>query len=226
MALVPMRCWVTPVPFGPAEVRAALEALEEIAEHAESSALSDRSRELHAADWRRFTTWCARMQLNPLPAEVQTVRLYLADMASLMHPDGTPVYKVASIERHLAAIAHHHHAVGAASPVRFQIKAVDWAGNESAVTEYEFNVNADEVHRSVVSSISVTLPRAGTRCFSTAHRYFSKVAGAMSRFSTTPSQWRSQAPTVSLSSRTDPICARSRSLAILSISSSWVGATR
>ncbi len=102
----------------PPEVRAALEALEEIAEHAESSALSDRSRELYAADWRRFTTWCARMQLNPLPAEVQTVRLYLADMASLMHPDGTPVYKVASIERHLAAIAHHHHAVGAASPVR------------------------------------------------------------------------------------------------------------
>ncbi|GAB3624999.1 hypothetical protein GCM10027418_30860 [Mariniluteicoccus endophyticus] len=31
--------------------------------------------------------------------------------------------------------------------VRFQIKAIDWAGNESAVTEYEFNVTADEVHR-------------------------------------------------------------------------------
>lgn len=81
---------------------------------------SDRAREfIHAAkapatlrayraDWSDFNLWCASHGFIALPAEPQTVALYLADRADTLKPT--------TLNRRLAAIAKAHSAAGYDSP--------------------------------------------------------------------------------------------------------------
>lgn len=62
----------------------------------------------YGADWRHFAEWCRLHGLSPLPAEPETVALYVADIAQ--------EYRVSTVERRVAAIAHEHNRNGAESP--------------------------------------------------------------------------------------------------------------
>src|SRR5699024_3372210 len=90
----------------PAERLTALRAaLREAAAEAEEAALSERTRALYAADWARFTGWCERIGVCALPAEEDTIAMFVMDMAMTTTKKGEQAFKVASIERHLSAIA-------------------------------------------------------------------------------------------------------------------------
>jgi hypothetical protein len=53
-------------------------------------------------DWAHFSQWCALHCLESLPAEPQTVALYLSDLAS--------TYKVSTLYRRLSSISQAHQA--------------------------------------------------------------------------------------------------------------------
>jgi site-specific recombinase XerD len=61
-------------------------------------------------DWHHFTTWCTTHRLAPLPADPETVVLYLADLSK--------TYKTSTITRRLATISIAHQAAGLPTPTR------------------------------------------------------------------------------------------------------------
>lgn len=73
-----------------------------------ASARAPRTRKAYESDWRHFCAWCVSVARPFLPAEEETVELYLADQASRL--------KVSSLARRVAAISHYHHAAGYESP--------------------------------------------------------------------------------------------------------------
>lgn len=95
-----------------------LAALSESAQHSEDHALSPRTRELYAADWRRFLRWCESAGVIPLPAAPEAVRAYVMSMALTVGPESGTGYAVSTIERHLAGISHAHTEAGHPSPSR------------------------------------------------------------------------------------------------------------
>ncbi|MBI1282533.1 MAG: tyrosine-type recombinase/integrase [Anaerolineaceae bacterium] len=54
----------------------------------------------YRSDWRHFTQWCEKNGLDPLPASVGTVVLYVTACA--------PRYKLSTIQRRLTAISQRH----------------------------------------------------------------------------------------------------------------------
>lgn len=63
----------------------------------------------YAGDWQRFTTWCRTHQLESLPAPVEALAGFLTELADAGK-------KVATIQRHVAAIAKAHELAGLDSP--------------------------------------------------------------------------------------------------------------
>lgn len=63
----------------------------------------------YAGDWRRFTAWCQTHALESLPASVEALAGFLTELAEAGK-------KVATIQRHAAAIAKAHELAGATSP--------------------------------------------------------------------------------------------------------------
>jgi site-specific recombinase XerD len=63
----------------------------------------------YAGDWSRFTAWCQLHQLEPLPASVEALAGFLTELADAGK-------KVATIQRHAAAIAKAHELAGLDSP--------------------------------------------------------------------------------------------------------------
>lgn len=63
----------------------------------------------YAGDLKRFTSWCALHQLNSLPAPVEALAGFLTELADAGK-------KVATIQRHAAAIAKAHELAGLDSP--------------------------------------------------------------------------------------------------------------
>ncbi|WP_317192388.1 tyrosine-type recombinase/integrase [Hymenobacter jeongseonensis] len=63
----------------------------------------------YAGDWKRFTSWCALHQLASLPAPVDALAGFLTELADAGK-------KVATIQRHAAAIAKAHALAGHDSP--------------------------------------------------------------------------------------------------------------
>ena len=91
-----------PAPITPAEeatIRGYLDAAQAAA-----------TRAGYRADLAHFAAWCAERGLSALPAEPATVARYLADLA--------PRYKVATLQRRLAAISQAHQACGLDTPTR------------------------------------------------------------------------------------------------------------
>jgi site-specific recombinase XerD len=64
----------------------------------------------YAADWRAFTDWTQQRELRALPADPQTVALYLTAIAQ----DGL---RLATVRRRAAAIGREHRAAGHPSPL-------------------------------------------------------------------------------------------------------------
>ena len=94
------------------EAAAALDILREKADEHDLASLSPRSVSIYAADWRQFEAWCDRYGLLALPADPETVRLYLTDLAIQVGVDGARRYKASTIEQHVAAISYAHHRAG------------------------------------------------------------------------------------------------------------------
>lgn len=69
---------------------------------------SERTVRAYRSDWTDFEGFCVRHSLEPLPAEPETVALYLADLASRLKPS--------TIARRAAAISIAHKRAGLASP--------------------------------------------------------------------------------------------------------------
>ncbi|ALL79989.1 hypothetical protein AD006_32450 (plasmid) [Pseudonocardia sp. EC080610-09] len=82
------------------------------------AARAPRTRHAYAGDWAHFAGWCAAAGLESLPAAVDTVRLYLADLEATRTPTGQAVFSPATMGRRLAAIAAAHHDAGHPSPTR------------------------------------------------------------------------------------------------------------
>lgn len=80
------------------------------------------TRRAYSSDWRHFEQWCAGAGLTSLPAEPETVALYLAQLADTC--------KTATVSRRMAAIAARHKACGLESPASMRHGAVAsvWQG--------------------------------------------------------------------------------------------------
>ena len=74
-----------------------------------SAATAASTRRAYASSWATFQRWCDEKDLVALPAEPASVALFLADLAENSR-------KVATIRRHLAAIAKAHRTSGFLSP--------------------------------------------------------------------------------------------------------------
>ncbi|WP_226360826.1 hypothetical protein [Pseudonocardia sp. ICBG1142] len=97
---------------------ASLAALAACADAHAVAARAPRTRLAYAGDWAHFARWCAAAGLESLPAAVDTVRLYLADLEATRTPGGEAVFSPATMGRRLAAIAAVHHDAGHRSPTR------------------------------------------------------------------------------------------------------------
>ncbi|WP_206886403.1 site-specific integrase [Alicyclobacillus mali (ex Roth et al. 2021)] len=75
----------------------------------------------YQSDWRSFCTWCEERHLSPLPAEPQTVALYLSDMADRG-------YRTSSIGRHMISIGLAHRTKGFPSPSSDEMVRAVWRG--------------------------------------------------------------------------------------------------
>lgn len=74
----------------------------------------------YRSDWVHFTTWCHERELDPLPAEPQTVALYLTDLAG--------VKATATLQRRITSISQAHQAAGLEPPTRSMIVRETWRG--------------------------------------------------------------------------------------------------
>ena len=110
------------------ERSAALEALATMADRTATKALAPRSQEAYAADWEAFTHWCEGYGLTSLPADPDTVRLWLTDLSLQVEIDGGFRYAPASMERFLSSIARVHRDTGHPSPTRHPRVASVMAG--------------------------------------------------------------------------------------------------
>jgi integrase len=82
-----------------------LERLAETARDYARGAKAAATLRAYAADWRHYTAWCRRKDLEPLPPDPQVVGLYLAASASEPPAPGKKPNAVRTIERRLSAIA-------------------------------------------------------------------------------------------------------------------------
>src|SRR5271155_6019947 len=94
-----------PAPGPGPEVPAHLEKLVETAKDYARGAKPAATQRASAADWRHYTAWCRRKELEPLPPDPQVVGLYLAASASETPAAGQKPSSVRTIERRLSAPA-------------------------------------------------------------------------------------------------------------------------
>ena len=81
---------------------------------------SANTRRAYAADWDDFTRWCALRGASALPAEPDTVALYLTASAEGLKPS--------TLQRRLATISQAHQAAGHETPTRAAAVRAVWAG--------------------------------------------------------------------------------------------------
>ena len=89
----------------PAEVAGSgqLDRLIETARAYARAAVAENTHTAYAADWAHFARWCRRRGAEPVPASVELVGLYIADLA---RPQGSDkALSVASIERRLSGLS-------------------------------------------------------------------------------------------------------------------------
>jgi integrase len=75
------------------------------------------TRRAYESDWKRFQEWCGRAGRAALPADPDTVALYLTSVV-------TERKAVASAARYAVAIAHWHREVGKPSPIAPEVREV------------------------------------------------------------------------------------------------------
>lgn len=86
------------------------------------AAKADATVRAYDSDWRDFEAWCLKQGLCSLPAQPDTVALYLSDLAE--PPEGGTARKPSTITRRLTAITHFHRKNGFDSPAAMRHKLV------------------------------------------------------------------------------------------------------
>jgi len=89
-----------------------LDSLAERADVAEAAGLSASTRRAYASDWAHFVAFCERYELQSLPADPETVRLYVTELGTHLEADGTASYRPATIARRVSAITRAHRDAG------------------------------------------------------------------------------------------------------------------
>lgn len=97
------------MPIAPAPLPAVLATEMVSAAGYAEAARSPATRSAYAADWRRFSRWCAARGLQDLPASPAAVATFLAAEADAGRAPAT-------IGRRLATIGHHHRTAGHEPP--------------------------------------------------------------------------------------------------------------
>jgi integrase len=101
-----------------AEVLADVAELRSIAREAADASRAPSTERAYAADWRYFSAFVSRVCREPLPADPETVALYVADLRRSGRRPST-------IARKLSAIAVYHRSTGHPSPCEHDVvKAV------------------------------------------------------------------------------------------------------
>jgi len=83
---------------------------------------AENTKRAYRADWVLFRSWCREHDLDPLPADDQTVILYVTDVAD--------DYKLSTLERKLTSISQAHKTQGLESPALTSNEPLHsvWAG--------------------------------------------------------------------------------------------------
>jgi len=116
--------------------------LKQIAEHYTRNARAENTLRAYRADWQHFTRWCRTHKVQPLPASVDTLRLYLAEIAGY--------YKMSTISRRVAAISVAHQLKNLPNPthsmeVREQLRGI--RKSISVPTEHKAVVRSETILR-------------------------------------------------------------------------------
>lgn len=95
--------------------------LEQEASKLETASRAENTRRAYRSHWNQFQAWCQAKNLQALPADPRTIRLYITDLSlqvaknargDIMRDpvtgDPLPHYKVSSIKAHLSAIGRVH----------------------------------------------------------------------------------------------------------------------
>ncbi len=70
--------------------------------------LSQATHRAYESDWSQFAAWCEERNLNPMPAAVETIVLWLSGTADK--------YRPTTLERKIASISKAHQSIGHESP--------------------------------------------------------------------------------------------------------------
>ncbi|MFN3652635.1 MAG: site-specific integrase [Armatimonadota bacterium] len=101
----------------------ALAAVRETASQARDYAAHARAENTvraYRSDWRDWCAWCDARSCSPLPADPETVALYLTERIETA--------KVSTLQRRLCAISQAHQLAGHPSPTKHPIVRAVWAG--------------------------------------------------------------------------------------------------
>lgn len=93
---------------------------ERVAAYAAAS-ISPNTRKAYRSDWAAFAAWCAERNLSPLPAQPETIALFLADQAE-------QGLKTSTIGRRMASLSQAHELAGHPSPTRDRRVRKVWQG--------------------------------------------------------------------------------------------------
>ena len=107
----------------------------------------------YAGDWKRFTAWCTLHELAPLPAPVEALVGFLAELADAGK-------KFATIQRHAAAIAKAHELAGLESPtadkkIKVLLKGI---AREKKTRQKQAPAFSLDLFKRTVKSIDVSTP--------------------------------------------------------------------
>jgi site-specific recombinase XerD len=83
--------------------------LDRLADVLDSNSIAANTKRGYRSDWTSWLVFCSQQEIQPLPAEPESVRRYLAQLAEVGGRKGGKL-KAKTAERHLAAIAAGHRA--------------------------------------------------------------------------------------------------------------------
>jgi site-specific recombinase XerD len=132
----------------------ALEDLESEAQEFIGHSVASHTRRARASDWLQFTEWCATHGRIPLPAQADTIALYLAHLARSK--------KATTISRHIATLSVAHHRAGylaERNPTRHAVVREVWQGiqRELGMASRGKKAALIELIRSMIQNLPPTL---------------------------------------------------------------------